>query len=736
MKDKFKVKLAVSFLAAIFLVLLYIMIFFFSGQDGETSGSLSHRVTEEIVVRVGEITRKHWTDEIKASLISFWENPVRKMAHFSEYTAMGILVFLFWLPWVSAQRWLHKGWRWSGLVLVWVFLSAAADEWHQTFVSARSGNFWDVLLDTSGGCFGLLLSLGMTALILHIQKRKKPFVHQALLWAVLLTAGFQLVLFLCFTPHYALNDDMMIESILSGTYLRNYPYSYYFSAELGWIFAGLYRILPYAPWLGLFYLLCNGVCLLTAEWMILSKTAEKSLGKYVGAFLVLLGFTALCLPNLVMVHYTCLAAMLGAVGLCLLLLEGGKRERVVAISFFLLSYLVRENIFFLLCPLIALSFLYLFWNKKDSGERRKLLYDFGLFCILFLLFFLMNRGVLQSKEWKEYLSYNQVRTDVYDYYGVATEAPALQYYESKDLTEQELILLTSYDIALLHDGGGNEDDLRTVAEYGGLKKASESRGVWVQIKQYLYRFLRQREDAPWNYFVICLYVFDLFLILWRRKGVQDFLLLVMTGCYRSLVWMYLLHKGRYPERVTLSLYWMEIAFLIGFTMRLLQKKSEKPFRIALILLMGGFFAVTSLTSIQKTRQVYEENRRQNREDAVLMDYMEQHRDRFYLLDVYTTVYRTKPVLTFQERKKENYLWLGGWMVRHPLYLDKLRGQMPEADNAWDLLTGKENCYLVLKENAGISKEDLEKALSVSLEETERLSGEQSLFLIYHVKEQY
>ena len=76
------------------------------------------------------------------------------------------------------------------------------------------------------------------------------------------------------------------------------------------------------------------------------------------------------------------------------------------------------------------------------------------------------------------------------------------------------------------------------------------------------------------------------------------------------------------------------------------------------------------------------------------------------------------------------------MVRHPLYLDKLRGQMPEADNAWDLLTGKENCYLVLKENAGISKEDLEKALSVSLEETERLSGEQSLFLIYHVKEQY
>ena len=31
-----------------------------------------------------------------------------------------------------------------------VFLSAAGDEFHQTFISGRSGNFGDVLLDTAG----------------------------------------------------------------------------------------------------------------------------------------------------------------------------------------------------------------------------------------------------------------------------------------------------------------------------------------------------------------------------------------------------------------------------------------------------------------------------------------------------------------------------------------------------------------------------------------------------------
>lgn len=173
MKDKFRLKLAVSLLAAIFLVLLYVMIFFFSGQDGEASGSLSHRVTEVIVEQVGEITRKNWTDEIKASLVSFWENPVRKLAHFSEYTGMGILVFLIWIPWVTGTKWRGKAFRWNGLVILWVFLSASLDEWHQTFVSGRSGNVFDVLLDTSGGCFGLMLCWIVMALVMGRSKRKE-----------------------------------------------------------------------------------------------------------------------------------------------------------------------------------------------------------------------------------------------------------------------------------------------------------------------------------------------------------------------------------------------------------------------------------------------------------------------------------------------------------------------------------------------------------------------------------
>ena len=146
-------------MAAIFLVCLYITIFFFSEQEGEESGSLSHKVTEVIVEEVEELIHKNWTDEVKTALGSYWEHPVRKAAHFSEYAVMGMLGYGIWMPWVTWEGWKKKVFRWNCLVVLWVFVSAALDEWHQTHVSGRCGNFWDVLLDTSGGFFGLCMCL-------------------------------------------------------------------------------------------------------------------------------------------------------------------------------------------------------------------------------------------------------------------------------------------------------------------------------------------------------------------------------------------------------------------------------------------------------------------------------------------------------------------------------------------------------------------------------------------------
>ncbi|MBP5282386.1 MAG: VanZ family protein [Lachnospiraceae bacterium] len=163
------IKLAVSIVAAMFLVLLYCTIFRFSEQNGEESGALSHEVTTVIVDIVSDITHQNWSEEEKTQIISKWEHPVRKAAHFSEYAIMGILLFIIWSPWF------RKSWKFYVLLILWVFVSAGADEFHQTFVAQRSGNFGDVLIDTSGGCFGLFIAtmVGRIWGNLHGRKSKR-----------------------------------------------------------------------------------------------------------------------------------------------------------------------------------------------------------------------------------------------------------------------------------------------------------------------------------------------------------------------------------------------------------------------------------------------------------------------------------------------------------------------------------------------------------------------------------
>ena len=88
-----KKKIAVSVVAAILLVLLYLLIFAFSGQDGEKSGSLSSMISEKCAELLNAISGKHWTQNVIDSMAAYFEHPIRKLAHFSEYACMGVLLY-------------------------------------------------------------------------------------------------------------------------------------------------------------------------------------------------------------------------------------------------------------------------------------------------------------------------------------------------------------------------------------------------------------------------------------------------------------------------------------------------------------------------------------------------------------------------------------------------------------------------------------------------------------------
>ena len=89
-----------------------------------------------------------------------WSHLVRKTAHFTEFFIIGLLL--------SA---LFRG-RHILFPLLIGFLVAAADETIQLFISGRSGEFSDVLLDTAGATAAMLIVYGAVGLY-RVRKKKK-----------------------------------------------------------------------------------------------------------------------------------------------------------------------------------------------------------------------------------------------------------------------------------------------------------------------------------------------------------------------------------------------------------------------------------------------------------------------------------------------------------------------------------------------------------------------------------
>lgn len=160
-------KIAVSVVTAVFLVILYVLIFSFSEQDGQTSGSLSRMISEKCVEFIKTLSGSNWSKAVMDAMAEYFEHPIRKLAHFAEYAFMAVLVYIMWRPWKERDKRLYR------LIILWVAVSAAGDEIHQLFVPDRYGSVADVLLDTCGGMMGVwICALAEKLAELKNKKRK------------------------------------------------------------------------------------------------------------------------------------------------------------------------------------------------------------------------------------------------------------------------------------------------------------------------------------------------------------------------------------------------------------------------------------------------------------------------------------------------------------------------------------------------------------------------------------
>lgn len=136
------------------------MIFCFSAQDGDVSSNTSGEIVEKVIEVVDEAYQTRPPVE-QQSIFTFVERLVRKGAHFLEYAALGFFLRLL----AQSHGW-HRPTR---LSLLAGALYACTDELHQLFISQRTAQLQDVLLDSAG----VLTGICVARMLIYLQKRWK-----------------------------------------------------------------------------------------------------------------------------------------------------------------------------------------------------------------------------------------------------------------------------------------------------------------------------------------------------------------------------------------------------------------------------------------------------------------------------------------------------------------------------------------------------------------------------------
>ena len=126
----------------------------FSNQPSNESSNLSDGLILKTVRIIEKINHKQYSDE---EILKKFVKPVRKMAHFTIYLILGILVFC------AIDEYNIKNILVVSILIC--FLYSLTDEIHQLFVVGRSGSLIDCLIDLTGSSLGII--------ILSIKRRNK-----------------------------------------------------------------------------------------------------------------------------------------------------------------------------------------------------------------------------------------------------------------------------------------------------------------------------------------------------------------------------------------------------------------------------------------------------------------------------------------------------------------------------------------------------------------------------------
>lgn len=516
--------------------------------------------------------------------------------------------------------------------------------------------------------------------------------------------------------YFETNDDRLFSEIFSGAMTGAPEFrSYYIHPFLGLIITLFYRITTVLPWYGLFLILFQWICHASFTYSVLSRY-EKTRKKLV-AFSLLTAYCGICFTFLAHIQFTSTAALLAITGyVCLFLsLDMSSSDMSVSVGndsagllFFimqLLSYLLRSDSMLMIQPYgIAMlaALLLCQFLRSHSRETRRILFRF--FCrillgILLLILlgktthFLFHHG----EGWTEYEKINQGVTEITDYSRIPDYTEVKSILEKYEVSEKQYQAFFQYAMIEPNLSG---DCLLEVAEYAKTMHPETS------IQQVL-SGIRESYFNPEYYSTGKLAIVLWFLAISAVLLSGNYLsLLPLAGLFlsRTVIWGYLIYRGRTPFRVIYPLWVAEILLLmIVLCLELAEAYSQKRDTSSevdpksskyaseyskrakyTIVLCQFLFCLLILGSLWILKKQYTIIKPQNQSDKIynagfadLIAYCDNHPENHYFLDAGTLLYYRGSAYAAKPFHPRNSLITGCWYSGAPVLYDHIAEYAPQ-----------------------------------------------------------
>ena len=502
---------------------------------------------------------------------------------------------------------------------------------------------------------------------------------------------------------YGIIDDRSMMEIVSGQYLgMPDPHTIFMGYWYSLFLTGLYTVLPNVDWYAFCYIVMQAMCMILILFRLV-RERERKWEKVLCAVLALSSFAAFGVQATVQLSFTTTAAVLGVTVVFLYATAEKLEWKDAALLFFLLflTSQVRFDIFCMTVPVCAVLWIF---RVAVQGQRERIQFLMPAAALAVLaLAMLGNFAGYGSAEWRAYKSYDNSRTAIYDFpdYTFPEYEGAEELYSSVGIeTKSRARTLINYNYTA--DDQITPEFFRNYIE--AYQKMYPSEQTVVQrlvqsVKDYL-KGVRDNRFYMQHLLGLAMYAGLVILALWKKEwGLLGKTL--CTGGIQGIMWIYLLYKGRIPDRVIYSMNLMLLvtAFLLW---REIFPRISLPGAARKAGVVACMFVLCYLAGAQtaKFRGKNQELSRWNQNIESLKEYCMEHPDHFYFNDVTSLASTTYNVRLWRVQPYVmNYMSLGDWMSFSPIWKKKL--EQEGIESVKEALYGRNNVYLICSFDKGL-----------------------------------